>query len=97
MALIVGRAVLQANLHIDQLKQWWIQRYPKEIREEIQLEHLLRDRTNTSKKKPTLYPPICGSFKGYWLFRLSLIPYVLAAFDVLIIAACALIISYPPS
>lgn len=91
LSLIVSRAVLCANLHIGHLKKWWEKKYPGEKRDEIHLKHFSLNFNTPPDIRPTKYPPICGSFARGAPFHLSLMPYLLATLDVLLMAACALI------
>ena len=95
LSLIVGRAVLCANLHIDHLKHWWMVRYPGEKLEERPLDFSVLTDEAQPPLPATSYPPICGSFSKDRSLHLSWIPYVLATLDILLLLACIFILCRP--
>ena len=95
MSLIVGKAVLCANLHINSLKGWWMDKYASEKLKEQQLDYLELTEDRPPDIPPTKYPPICGSFSKSKLLHLSWIPYLLATLDIILITACIFILCQP--
>jgi hypothetical protein len=97
MSLIVGRAVLCANLHIDHLKEWWMNKYSSEKLKERELDYLALAEAPQRKIPATSYPPICGSFIKDRAFHLSWIPYILAMLDSILVISSIFILCQPPA
>ncbi len=97
LSLIVGRAVLCANLHIDHLKHWWMDKYPSEKLDERPFDVMALADDTPPQIPPTSYPPICGSFIKHRAFHLSWIPYLLAMFDLLLVIASIFMLCHPPT
>lgn len=110
ISLVVGRTVTCANLHIDHLSQWWMQKYPDQFQERLSLgdwgrstfgfeyrRMLPKQRYYTEDRaSTTTYPPICGMFHAFWLSRVVAIPYILAFLDIVMMLACLWISKYLP-